>query len=294
MAQEQPPSRIGAAERYRSLLEVNNAIISTLTRQELFHAIAVALRRVVAFERIAMFLHDAAADVLKLFVLESSLETDYFVVGLEMPVNDSHVGWVFREQRGLLRRDLLSERQYPMEERALQDGVRASMIVPLVVRGRSIGTLAVASVTPGQYSEADLEFFRDAANQVALALANMTAYEEIGALKSRLERENVYLQEEIRREHNFVEMVGSSPALLAALRKVETVAATDSTVLVYGETGAGKELIVRAIHSRSPRGARPLVKVNCSAISAGLVESELFGHVKGAFTGALERRVGRF
>jgi formate hydrogenlyase transcriptional activator len=122
----------------------------------------------------------------------------------------------------------------------------------------------------------------------------MNAYEEIAALKARFEHENVYLQEEIRKEHNFVEMVGSSPALLAVLGKVEQVAPADSTVLISGETGTGKELIARAIHSRSARKERPLVKVNCSAISAGLVESELFGHVKGAFTGAIERRIGRF
>jgi len=294
MQPEQPEPEIGAAERYRSLLEINNAIISNLTRQDLFHAIAVALRRVIPFERTAMFLLDPAAAILRLSVLESSLKTDYFAVGLEMPLDDSHVGWVFRQQRALLRRNLETERKYPMEERALKDGVRSYMIVPLVVRGRSLGTLAVASTTPAQYSEADLELFRDAANQVALALANMTAYEEVAALKSRLEHENMYLQDEIRREHNFVEMVGSSPALLAVLRHVETVAPTDSTVLVSGETGTGKELVARAIHNRSARQARPLVKVNCSAISAGLVESELFGHVKGAFTGALDRRVGRF
>ena len=122
----------------------------------------------------------------------------------------------------------------------------------------------------------------------------MLSYEEIVELKARLEKENVYLQEEIRTEHNFEEIIGNSPALLAVLRKVEQVAPTDSTVLIYGETGTGKELIARAIHDRSARKNRPLLKVNCSAISAGLVESELFGHVKGAFTGAFERHVGRF
>src|SRR5262249_49774635 len=108
-----------------------------------------------------------------------------------------------------------------------------------------------------------------------------------------LQAENVYLQEEIRREHNFEEIVGSSPALLAVLQQVERVAPTDATVLILGETGTGKELIARAIHDRSARSRRPLVKVNCGAISAGLVESELFGHVKGAFTGALDKRTGR-
>jgi formate hydrogenlyase transcriptional activator len=109
-----------------------------------------------------------------------------------------------------------------------------------------------------------------------------------------LEKENVYLREELHAEHNFEEIVGNSPALLKALHAVEQVAPTDSTVLIYGETGTGKELVARAIHSRSSRNGRALVSVNCSAISAGLVESELFGHMKGAFTGALERRIGRF
>jgi formate hydrogenlyase transcriptional activator len=178
------------------------------------------------------------------------------------------------------------------ERRAAEEGIRSICTVPLVVRGRGIGAVNLASRVPNQYSQADAEFFHEVANQVALAVENMTAYEEIAALKGRLEAENVYLQEEIQREHNFVEMVGNNAALLAALRKVEQVAATDSTVLVSGETGTGKELIARAIHSRGARRDRALVKVNCAAISAGLVESELFGHMKGAFTGAIERRVG--
>ncbi|HEY6122332.1 MAG TPA: sigma 54-interacting transcriptional regulator, partial [Pyrinomonadaceae bacterium] len=150
------------------------------------------------------------------------------------------------------------------------------------------------SETKNRYSEADAELLKEVANQVALAIANMKSYEEIAALKARLEKENIYLQEEIRTEHNFEEIVGNSPALLQLLRRVDHVAPTDSSVLIYGETGTGKELIARAIHNRSARKDRPLVKINCSAISAGLVESELFGHVKGAFTGAIERRIGRF
>jgi len=320
-----PPAAARApssAERDRTLLEINNALIANLTRDALFHAIAGALRRVVPFDRTAAFLHDAARDVLQLFVLESSLPSSYFAVGLELPPSESHVGRVFREQRPLLRRDLARERQFPAEEAALADGVRSYVIVPLVARGRPVGTLAVASTTPEQYTEADVVFLQEVANQIALAVENMKAYEEVRALnermqaeivrreraeaalratlaevealRRRLQDENVYLREEIRREHDFVEMVGSSPALLALLDRVDSVARTDATVLILGETGTGKELIARAVHDRSARKERPLVKVNCSAISAGLVESELFGHVKGAFTGALERRVGRF
>jgi formate hydrogenlyase transcriptional activator len=295
-----PESRPGAsaspgqAARYRTLLEINNALVENLTQEALFHAIAEALRRVLPFDRTAIFLHDPRRDVLRLFVLESSLTSKYFVVGLEMPVGDSHVGRVFQSQELLLCRDLATERHYPADEQAYADGVRSYIIVPLVVHGRSIGVLAVASVNPSQYSETDATFFREVANQVALAVENMKAYEEIAALKARLERESVYLQEEIQREHNFTELIGNSAPLLALLRKVEQVAPTDSTVLIAGETGTGKELIARAIHARSGRQERALVKVNCSAISAGLVESELFGHVKGAFTGAIERRIGRF
>jgi formate hydrogenlyase transcriptional activator len=284
----------GQAERYRTLLEINNALVQNLTRADLFRAIARALRRVVPFERTAIFLHHPDREALVLYILESSLPSSYFTVGLEMKPGESHVGQVFQRQEPLLRRDLATERRYPADDMAFGDGVRSYVIVPLVVRGVSIGTLAVASTTPGQYSDADVVFLQEAAAQVALAVANMTAYEEIAALKARLENENVYLQEEIRREHNFVEMVGNGPALLELLRRVEQVAPTDSTVLISGETGTGKELIARALHSRSGRKDRALVKVNCAAISAGLVESELFGHVKGAFTGAIDRRIGRF
>ena len=283
----------GQAERYRTLLEINNALVANLTREGLFHDISGALRKVIPFDRTAIFLPDPARDVLRLFVLESSLTSQYFVVGLEMP-GDSHVGRVFREQNLLVRRDLATEREYPTEEQAYADGVRSYILAPLVARGQSVGVLAVASVNSNQYSEADAAFFREVANQVALAVLNMRAYEEIAALKARLERESDYLQEEIHREHNFTELVGNSPPLLALLRQIEQVAATDSTVLITGETGTGKELVARAVHAHSTRRNRPLVKVNCSAISAGLVESELFGHMKGAFTGAIERRVGRF
>jgi formate hydrogenlyase transcriptional activator len=282
------------AERYRTLLEITNALVANVTREALFAAIASALRRVVPFERAATFLHDPQRDVLRLLVLESSLPTSYFVVGLEIPSTESHVGLVFQERRPFVRRDLAREAQYPAETQALAGGVRSFAIVPLVTRARCIGTLAVASTRIGAYSDADVAFLQEVAGQVAVAIENMTAYEEIAGLKARLERENAYLQEEIHREHDFAQMVGTSEALLAVVRRVEKVAPTDSTVLVTGETGTGKELIARAIHHASARRTRPLVKVNCSTMSAGLVESEFFGHVKGAFTGALERRIGRF
>ena len=281
-------------ERYRALLEINNAVVGNLTRETLFAAIAPALRRILLFERIAIFLHVPERGVLRLYVLESTIPSPYFTVGLEVPAGGSHMGRVFVNRTPLLRRDLTTEREYPAEDLAFADGIRSFISVPLIARGRAIGTLAIASTTAGRYAPADTEFLAEVAGQLALAVANMTAYEEITTLKARLERENVYLQEEIRRSHNFAELVGASPPLLAILQSVEQVAATDTTVLILGETGTGKELIARALHGASARRERPLVKVDCTALSAGLVESELFGHAKGAFTGAIERRTGRF
>ena len=281
-------------ERHRTLLEINNAIITNLTKDALYHAICEALRRVLPVDRASLSLYQPDRDTLRIIALERDWGLDYFGVGTEMNRKDSHHGWVFDHQRPLLRRDVETEWQYPVEQRLLNTGLRSFCLAPLILEGKSIGTLGIGSDKANQYSEADAEFLCEVAGQVALAAANMKAYEEIAGLKARLEKENVYLQEEIRTEHNFEEIVGNSPALMAVLLKVEQVAPTDSTVLIYGETGTGKELVARAIHDRSARKDRALVRVNCSAISAGLVESELFGHLKGAFTGAIERRVGRF
>ena len=282
------------ADRYRTLLEINNAIITHLTRDALLNSVSETLHRVIPFDRAAFTLYNPVKETFRYLAMAGSVPSDYFGAGLEFHRSQSMSARVFDQQRPVLRRDLEKEQQYPNDRRLVAEGIMADCLVPLVVGGKSIGTLNVGSRTKGQYSEADMEFLQEVANQVALAVENMQSYEEIAALKARLEKENVYLQEEIRTEHNFDEIVGSAPALLTVLRKLEQVAPTDSTVLILGETGTGKELIARAIHNRSPRRDRPLVKVNCSAISAGLVESELFGHVKGAFTGALERRIGRF
>jgi formate hydrogenlyase transcriptional activator len=152
----------------------------------------------------------------------------------------------------------------------------------------------MGSLNRAQYSAADAEFLMEVANQIAIAVDNMSAYEEIQSLKARFEAEAVYLQEEIKSEHNFEEIIGQSGPVRGLLKQLEQVAPTEATVLIRGETGTGKELLARAVHDRSRRKSRPLVKVNCGAIPSGLVESELFGHERGAFTGATQRRIGRF
>lgn len=282
------------AGQLRSLLEINNAIITNLSEEALLRSFSEAVRRVVPFDRAALTLYLPEKDAFRYLAVESRLASDHFRPGLEFDRKESISGWVFENQRAVVRRDLEKEQHYANDGRLVAEGLKSDCVVPLIVREKSIGTLNVGSMTRNQYSQEDAEFLQEVANQVALAVENTKSYGEIAALKARLEKENIYLQEEIRTEYNFEEIIGSSPALLAVLNKVEQVAPTDSTVLIYGETGTGKELIARAIHSRSARRHRPLVRVDCGAFSAGLVESELFGHVKGAFTGAIEKRIGRF
>jgi len=283
-----------AEERLRILLEVNNSIITKLSQDELLRAICAALQGVLPFNRSAITLYVPERDTLRIFAQNDEYVSEFFSVGRELDRSDSHAGWAFDHQRPLIRRNLDKESESFTERLLAEQGVRSICVAPLIVAGKSIGTLNLASNGADEYSDADGELLQEVANQVALAVENMKAYEKIRALHARLEKENVYLREEIRSEHNFREMVGSSAPLREVIEKAERVAPLDSTVLIYGETGTGKELIARAIHDCSNRKNRALVKLNCSAISAGLVESELFGHMKGAFTGALERHIGRF
>jgi transcriptional regulator with GAF, ATPase, and Fis domain len=180
-------------------------------------------------------------------------------------------------------------------------GTKSYLSMPIHYEGKTVGTINIHSFQKNAFDEEELKLLEIVAQQIEVAINNAKqaevlrkALSEVEQLKNRLQAENVYLREEIRTEHNFEEIIGQSQVLKNVLRKVEQVAPTDATVLVQGETGTGKELIARAIHNLSPRKDRPLVKVNCGAIAAGLVESELFGHEKGAFTGAIQRRVGRF
>jgi formate hydrogenlyase transcriptional activator len=288
---EPDPSR----QRYRVLLEINNAIISSLSRDSLFHAITEALRQVVPFDRAMLPLYDADKDVFQTFALAGrGLPGHVHDVQTEIRRHGTGAGWVLDHRQPLLKRDLEAERELAADEMLLAGGIHSYVIVPLIARGRTLGALFLGSSTPNRYSAEDVGFLEEVGRQIALAIENMLAYEEIARLRARLEEENRYLQEEIQTEHNFEEIIGQSPAVKRVFKAIETVAPTDATVLIIGETGTGKELVARALHHLSPRHGQALVKVNCAALPAGLVESELFGHEKGAFTGALARRLGRF
>jgi formate hydrogenlyase transcriptional activator len=281
-------------QKNRTLLEITNTLITSLKREELLSGICTVLKDVATFDFAGLAIYDVEARDLRVFALEGGFQRGQLSVGQLLDCQGKQSGQRWDFSRPVLRKDLETEKQYSYEHGLHAAGIRSQCAVPLVVQGKAIGVMGFGSTNLGAYSADDLSFFQEVANQIAMSVANMQAYEEIAALKVRLQDENVYLQEEISKEHNFEEIVGNSRALVEVLRNVETVAPTDSTVLIMGETGCGKELIARAIHSRSRRKHRPLVKLNCGAIPTGLVESELFGHMKGAFTGALERRVGRF
>jgi len=166
--------------------------------------------------------------------------------------------------------------------------------VPLTVHDRRLGTLNVGRLGGEPFTAGDAELLAAVANQVAFSVENALAFQEIAELKDKLTAEKVYLEDEIRTDYNFEEIIGDSPALKRVLHQVETVAPTDSAVLIRGETGTGKERIARAIHDLSGRRGRTFVKLNCAAIPTGLLESELFGHERGAFTGAIAQKIGRF
>jgi formate hydrogenlyase transcriptional activator len=284
---------LSAGQRYQTLLAVSAAIHSHRDQASLFRALADRLRQVVRFDLLGCTLLDATSNTLRLHVLESTGP-----VAVPLPpfsAADDPGGLVLQSQRPLTISNVAGETRWPQFlARAKPFGFNSVCLLPLTTAHRRVGVLAFCSRRAGEYDAADLDFLQQVANQVAVAVDNALAFDQIEALRDKLHQEKVYLEEEVRTGHNFGEIVGQSAALRAALKRVEAVAPTDSTVLVLGETGTGKELIARAIHDRSPRRERTLVALNCAAISVGLLESELFGHEKGAFTGAVAQRIGRF
>ncbi|MFQ5596713.1 MAG: sigma 54-interacting transcriptional regulator [Nitrospiria bacterium] len=284
----------GCEDRYQSLLKINNAIVSNLDKDRLFKAIAGQIKKICPFDRAGITLYDPDRDSFRIYVLETLHPPKHLTWETEIPHRGSALGWVLDHRQHLLRSDLGLERPFFEDALFHKEGLRSILNLPMISRGALIGTLNVSSKKPARFSKAEIELLSLIADQCAIAIDNARAYEEIKQLKDRLSRENIYLQDEIKTAYHFDEIVGKSPALRKVLRRVEQVAGADTSVLIYGETGTGKELIARAAHDLSKRKNRPLIKVNCAALATGLIESELFGHEKGAFTGALTKKIGRF
>jgi formate hydrogenlyase transcriptional activator len=275
-------------ERLKLLLELNNTLVSNLQLRDLLKALSASIRPVMQCDGVGVVLPDAEGKQLRFAAFDFPKMTGKVHEGKLIPADgDSQIARVFRTG------EALSE-SADVDPMAKAEGLQALCHIPLISRKRTLGVLSLARLTPTPFSPRDLEFLKLVSNQVAIAVENALAYDEIAELKDRLAQENVYLEDEIRSELNFEEIVGRSSALRKVLQDIETVAPTDSTVLIYGETGTGKELIARAIHNLSTRGKNAFVKLNCAAIPTGLLESELFGHERGAFTGAVAQRIGRF
>lgn len=294
LVNERTDSLRRSEERDRVLLEITNALVSNLDREGLLKAIAREMVKLPTFDRIGITLYDPSSDRFEICALETTAPLVSLPRGADIPRQGSGMGWAFDHRETLYRPHLPDGHRFFEDEHFIADGLQSVVYLPLMTGGRVLGTLQVASKTASRYSEEDIAFLSHVTKQLALAIDNALAYEEVKALRDQLHRENAYLLEEIKSDCNFEEIIGESPALRRALHNVGRVAATDSTVLIWGETGTGKELIARTIHNCSPRSSRPLIKVNCAALPAGLVESELFGHEKGSFTGALGKKIGRF
>lgn len=296
------------ATRYEALIRVAKAINEHRDCEELFRSLARELHSVVDFDYVAVVLCDEEANSACFHLLDPA-DLERPLPKPEFESRETFGWWVYEHQQPLVIPSLRRETRFPQMVRFLLDNdIESTCAVPLTTAHRRLGTLGFGSGLPNAYSDEEVRLLRSVADVVALAIddalnfeASRRAQEElefeknrIAELKDQLAQEKLYLEDELRSEMYFEDIVGVSPALTRVLKLAETVAPTDSTVLITGETGTGKELIARAIHNLSPRNANAFVKLNCAAIPTGLLESELFGHEKGAFTGAIAQRVGRF
>jgi formate hydrogenlyase transcriptional activator len=282
-------------DRLRVLLEINNAVISNLEPKKLFAAISGSLRGVLRHELTGLALHDVKRNTMRLHALVFPQGRGLIREDLEVPLENKLADVCFAQRRPfLLGAKDFAEPATEVGRLLKEEGLRSLCCVPLITHDRVLGVLTVASLREDAFSPEDIEFLVQVAGQVAIAVENSLAFEEIAELKNKLAEEKLYLEDEIRSERNFEEIIGDSTALNNVLKQVQTVAPTESTVLIQGETGTGKELIARAIHNLSSRRERTFVKINCAAIPTGLLESELFGHERGAFTGAIAQKIGRF
>jgi formate hydrogenlyase transcriptional activator len=281
-------------DRLTMILDLTNQVVSNLDLHDLLRSISASVRRVMQCGAAKIMLPEPNGKDLRVHALDFPDSKGLFIDTAMIPIEGTTPGQVFRSGKPwVLNR--LDPATAPPElcDKAAEEGMNSFCAVPLVSRDRVLGVLAVASKDEDAFEEEDVAFLLQVARQVAIAVENALAYAEIADLKNKLAQEKLYLEEEIRGEMDFEGIVGQSSALRHVLNLVDTVAPSDSTVLLMGETGTGKELIARAIHDRSRRKDRTFVKLNCAAIPTGLLESELFGHERGAFTGAISQKVGR-
>jgi formate hydrogenlyase transcriptional activator len=282
-------------ERLRLLLDLTKRVTSNLELRDLLRAVSANIREVMQCDGVAIYLPDSASESLSVYALDFPHGKGLFKEGLRLsPPKNDPLRRAFDTLKPVIVNTDDADDIHPEGYKvAVAEGFKSHFFIPLSNHGRAVGVLAVGRTTEDVFRPEDVEFLSQASGQIAIAVENALAYREIAELKDKLAQEKLYLEEEIRGEMNFDQIVGKSAAMTHVLELVERVAPSDSTVLLLGETGTGKEVIARAIHDHSRRKAHTFVKVNCAAIPTGLLESELFGHEKGAFTGAIGQRAGR-
>jgi formate hydrogenlyase transcriptional activator len=279
--------------RLNLLLDMTNALVSNLEPRDLLRAISASIRQEMHCDVVGVWRPDAERRYLRQLVMDFPTSNGVMKEGLRRPIEGSEIGSVFNTGKPFVARtraDITSEWSTDVVR---EEAIESGCILPLISRNRTLGVLTLGSRTENLFSCDDVHFLLRVAGQVSIAIENALAYKEIAELKDKLAQERLYLEEEIRTAADVEGIIGQSAALRKVLQLVETVATSDSTVLLLGETGTGKELVARAIHDRSLRKDRTLVKLNCAAIPTGLLESELFGHERGAFTGAVTQKIGR-
>ncbi|MDR3437919.1 sigma 54-interacting transcriptional regulator [Telmatospirillum sp.] len=284
-------------DHLRTLLEVTNTAVSQLEPEKLIEEISGQIERLAGAEYCALVVYRPAENDFRWEIVRFSRGDDQVKPGRVVSMSDPVIARAFRQRKPCTfsyeEMEELSKCNDLMDSLRRQ-GIRSLCVLPLISHDATIGVLTVGHLSLDDFCEEDVRFLGEIAGQVSMSLSNTLAYREIRQLRDKLNSEKLYLEEEIREQHNFDEIIGESEKLHQVLEQVELVADSDSTVLILGDTGTGKELIARTIHNLSSRKSHTLVKVNCAAIPAGLLESDLFGHEKGAFTGATSQKIGRF
>jgi formate hydrogenlyase transcriptional activator len=279
---------------YRALLAVAVVLNSQRDMHSLWEVITAEITKVVPWARASVTLYDREADGFRFYVIATTMAQVVLQPDAIVPRVGSAMGWVYDHKALHFRPDLKRDQVFIEDRWYFQEGLGRMINLPLLVGDRCLGLLNIASRESGAPDPGDLEFLTQVAMQIAYAIDHVQAYEQIDRLRNQLAKENVYLNEELRLIKNAGSLIGTSLAFQHVLGLAREVAPTPATVLITGETGTGKELIAQAIHDWSPRRAKPIIQVNCASFPAGLVESELFGHERGAFTGADRAREGRF
>ncbi len=289
----QRPELQRESDRLKLLLDMTNILVSTLECREVLRAVSASIRQVMHCDAVGILLPDSEQRQMRSLAVDFPETKGFAKEGSLHPVEGSIVGSVFKTGKPVVIGTSADAMGLLDASDILAEDIESACALPLISRNRTLGVLALGSRVENSFSPDDVDFLLQAAGQIAIAVENALAYHEIAELKDKLAQEKLYLEDEIRGEMDFEGIVGQSSALRHVLNLVETVAPSDSTVLLLGETGTGKELIARAIHDRSRRKERTFVKLNCAAIPTGLLESELFGHERGAFTGAIAQKTGR-